>query len=170
MSYLTYAEVRAISKETFGLDEKESVKFMFWLEKQPQLNFNSADEDYQIQSTSGVGSWLKLYLTRPVLIGNAFSLNMLSDAYTSMTVHEIDLETVSDLLKFRPAQSCIGHADTAAIVSGLIGQPLPAERATVKLGHGDELLVAQYSGPRLEEGTTTLPEGANIKWMLVSIN
>lgn len=169
MPYLTYADVRAISKETFGLDEQESRAFMLWLEKQPQLNFDSCDEDYQIQTTSGVGRWIDLYLQREVLVGNAFSLNMISGG-GNFSVQELDLGDVKSLLDTRTPKSCIGHADTAAVVSGLVGKTLPAERSTVKLTKGDDLLVAQYSGPRLEEGTTTLPEGATIKWLMVTFN
>jgi hypothetical protein len=42
-------------------------------------------------------------------------------------------------------------------------------RANVSLAAGDRVLVGQYSGPRLPEGTTTLPEGATIKWLVVTV-
>ena len=66
-------------------------------------------------------------------------------------------------------ESCIGHADTANVVSSLLGVYVPSNRVSVNLKKGDELIVAQYSGPRLAEGATTLPEGATIKWFLVTI-
>ena len=55
-------------------------------------------------------------------------------------------------------------ADTAAIFSQQLGVEIPAARVTVSLTHGEIILVGQYSGPRLPEGATTLPEGATIKW------
>jgi hypothetical protein len=65
--------------------------------------------------------------------------------------------------------SAIGHADTAAVISSMLEMPLPANRISVKLGPDDGLLVAQLTGPRLPEGTTTLPEGAHIEFWIVSV-
>lgn len=47
---------------------------------------------------------------------------------------------------------------------------LPANRASVKLEPGEKMIVAQYSGPRLPEGTTALPEGAKIEFILVEVS
>lgn len=63
--------------------------------------------------------------------------------------------------------SIIGHQDTAAVFSAILGRDLIANRATVRLGPDDRLLVGQYIGPRLPEGATTLPVGASIEWWLV---
>ena len=67
----------------------------------------------------------------------------------------------------REVVSCIGHADTAAILSGILGMDLPPNRVSVKLTDHDTLLVGQYIGPRLPEGATTLPEGATIEWWVI---
>ncbi|MCK7505116.1 MAG: DUF1874 domain-containing protein [Desulfobacterales bacterium] len=56
--------------------------------------------------------------------------------------------------------SAVGHADTAAVFSSLLGRPVPVERRSIKLDEGETALVGQYIGPRLPEGATTLPEGA----------
>lgn len=63
--------------------------------------------------------------------------------------------------------AAIGHADTAKIVSGILGVEIPPARVTVTLGEGDGCLVAQYTGPRLPEGATVLPSGAEIVWWWV---
>lgn len=63
--------------------------------------------------------------------------------------------------------SVVGHQDTASLFSSVLGIQVPMNRVTTKLSHGDCLLVGQYMGPRLPEGTTTLPEGASIQWMIV---
>ena len=60
--------------------------------------------------------------------------------------------------------SVIGHADTARVVGGLLGREIPANRVTYKAQPGDVLYVAQYTGPRLPEGATQLPEGAEIRF------
>lgn len=65
--------------------------------------------------------------------------------------------------------SAIGHADTARIVSGLLGVELPANRISVKMTGMESLVVAQYSGSRLPEGATTLPEGAKVEFWEVSL-
>jgi len=67
------------------------------------------------------------------------------------------------------AQSVIGHGDTASLVGSLLGGEFPMNRISITLAEGDELLLAQYSGPRLLEGATSLPEGAHIQWIIVSV-
>jgi hypothetical protein len=63
----------------------------------------------------------------------------------------------------------IGHAGTARIVGGQLGMELPMNRQSVKLELGEHLVVAQYVGPRLPEGTTELPDGARIDYFVVSV-
>ena len=64
-------------------------------------------------------------------------------------------------------RSAVGHADTAAIFSTLLGRRVDTARVSVKLTPTDAALVGQYIGPRLPEGATALPEGATIEWWLV---
>ena len=108
----------------------------------------------------------------PVVIANAFSLNML------------DLEVGTTDLQICPASpdvirqeieeeggftSVVGHADTATVFSSLLGLDVPTNRATFTLEEGVTLFVGQYKGPRLPEGATTLPEGAKVEWAMVTI-
>lgn len=81
-------------------------------------------------------------------LGNSFSLNMLAyDEFTLIRARNITpAEVPAD------AVSVIGHADTARVVSGILGREIPANRANVTLESDDILYVAQYKGPRLEEG------------------
>jgi hypothetical protein len=68
------------------------------------------------------------------------------------------------------ATSAIGHADTAEVISGILGVQVPVNRVSVKLAPGhDAAIVAQYSGPRLHEGAKALPEGAKIEWFEVRV-
>ena len=73
----------------------------------------------------------------------------------------------SDAVVALTAQSCIGHADIAAVLSGLIGFDVPVNRVSVSLKPGDVLVVGQYVGPRLPEGCKELPDGARIEWYIV---
>lgn len=67
-------------------------------------------------------------------------------------------------------ESAVGHTDTAAVYSDVLGVAVPANRVTIALKPGDRMIVGQYRGPRLPEGATTLPAGATIQWLRVSIS
>lgn len=67
------------------------------------------------------------------------------------------------------AVSAIGHADTAALFSDILCRPVTFNRISLRLDESTELLVGQLVGARPAEGSTTLPEGATIKWLSVSI-
>ena len=98
---------------------------------------------------------------------NAFSLNMLV-GNADVVVREISQTVAASLAA--DCTSAVGHADTAAVFSNVLGVEIPCNRATVALKEGDVALVGQYSGPRLPEGATSLPEGAAIKWLVVGVN
>lgn len=102
-------------------------------------------------------------------VANAFSISMLPvGAVTTVSFAGPRSATqVQEYLRNQSLESVIGHADTARLVGGQLGQELPVNRATVKLEVGEHLLVAQYVGPRLPEGATTLPEGARIDYFIV---
>lgn len=67
------------------------------------------------------------------------------------------------------AVSAIGHADTAAILSDMLGRKIEHNRVNVSLSRDTVLYVAQVTGGRLPEGATTLPEGIEIRFYRVSI-
>ena len=98
---------------------------------------------------------------------NAFSLNMIV-GNADIVVREVSLKTAASLAA--DCESAVGHADTAAVFSSVLGVEIPCNRVSVTLKEGDVALVGQYSGPRLPEGATTLPEGATIKWVVVGVN
>jgi hypothetical protein len=123
-----------------------------------------------------------------VYISNAFSLQMASgfDCHTHRVSIDEARELVmglvpgkylcrgaekekdgSDAVCELIAQSCIGHADIATVLSRLIGFDIPVNRVSVSLKPGDVLVVGQYVGPRLPEGCSILPEGARIEWYVV---
>lgn len=102
-------------------------------------------------------------------LANAFSLNMLDRSLHAPVIVPADLEAVKDSLQHETFTSVVGHPDTAALFAALLDVDVPCNRTSVRLQHGDILLVGQYTGPRLPEGATTLPEGASIEWWQVSI-
>jgi len=110
-----------------------------------------------------------------MVITNSFSLNMVAEedfkkGPVFIRAEEVSLEEVRKLLEAeKEVMSGIGHPDTARLVSDMLGMDIPSNRITLKVKEGDEILVAQYTGPRLPEGATKLPEGATIKFFKVSV-
>jgi hypothetical protein len=105
-------------------------------------------------------------------VSNAFSLSMVPETVT-LRVETIDPYEALVLATQASARgwlvSALGHADIAMIVSEALQQPLGVNRISVFMSEPwDRLLVAQYTGPRLPEGATELPEGARITWKLVT--
>ena len=99
------------------------------------------------------------------ILSNAFSVNMVDESvrsdkfwlsYTPITEQEFN--KIKGQYK-----SYVGHYD----IAGLLG--VECNRRTISISLGDEALLAQYIGKRLEEGATTLPEGAIIRYYKITI-
>lgn len=111
---------------------------------------------------------------------NAFSANMLPPLPISVTFTEVPASYVALALGCIRAdgdtlESCVGHAETARIFSSELSKyhpaiEIPANRVSVKLAAGEQAFIGQYSGPRLPEGATTLPEGATIRWLIAEVS
>ena len=127
---------------------------------------------------------------------NALSLNMYDADSLFPVAEKISIEKVKDLLfpcycdsgeyslsplsrerlenkpkisQFNNCESCIGHADTANVLSTLLQREIPCNRVTVQLKQNERCIVAQYIGPRLHEGAISLPEGSRIEFFLVKM-
>lgn len=96
-------------------------------------------------------------------LGNAFSLQMVAED----AIINIDPCTPEDIPE--DVVSCIGHADTANVVSTLLGRHIECARINVHLNPGDVIYVAQVIGGRLPEGATQLPEGVTITFRKVVV-
>lgn len=103
-------------------------------------------------------------------IANAFSLQMISDLVKEGGVN-ISFVEVSDLNEIKESEtvSAVGHPDTAAVISNLLGKEVSANRISISLQKGDILYVAQIMGGRLPEGCKTLPENFSMKFYKVEI-
>lgn len=107
-------------------------------------------------------------MSNSVIIANALSLQMVSLPAT-IVANPISIEEVTKLLSTETWNSAVGHPDTAAVMSKLVGVEIPANRISVHLNPGDTLIVCQVTGGRLPEGCTELPEGISLKWIKVDI-
>lgn len=103
-----------------------------------------------------------------IVISNALSLQMV-DIPATIVANPITVEEVHELLSTSLWSSAVGHPDTAAVMSGMTGISIPANRVNVHLNPGDTLIVCQVTGGRLPEGCTELPEGISLKWIKVDI-
>ena len=107
-----------------------------------------------------------------VVIANAFSLNMLDleVGVTNLQVSPASPEFIREEIEAEGGfESIVGHADTAALFSSILGLDVPCNRATFQLKEGVTLFVGQYKGPRLPEGATSLPEGATVEWAMMLV-
>lgn len=99
---------------------------------------------------------------------SAFSFNMISADFASFDARKVGVEEAAGIA--HEAEGMVGHEDTAVLVKELLGlKSSPYNRTNVAVGKGDTLLLAQYSGPRLEPGTMVLPPGAKIVWWVITI-
>ena len=83
----------------------------------------------------------------------------------------IHFEEVSDLEEIKNTEtvSAVGHPDTAAVISDLLGKEVLPNRISISLGKGDVLYVAHLVGGRLPEGCKTLPDGFKMEFYKVTI-
>jgi hypothetical protein len=103
-----------------------------------------------------------------MLLLNAFSLNMINAFPAEFNVQEMTLDDARTMLA-DGFTSAVGHADTAAVFSDVLGVEVLPARVTVALNTGDVALVGQYRGPRLPEGAKALPDGAAIQWLCICV-
>ena len=104
-------------------------------------------------------------------LGNAFSLQMIdTKEMHNITVKPLIKEEVNALLYDREFISCVGHADTAAVLDAMLEAHIECNRVNVKLTEDDVLIVAQVMGGRLPEGATTLPDNFTLQFIHISIN
>lgn len=109
---------------------------------------------------------------RTLCICNAFSCNMLQGDHHVVEFVQLTPESLArEIESAECIKSYIGHADTARLYSKLLGVDVTYNRENLHLPKDwckqAYLIVGQYSGPRLPEGATELPEGATITWWLV---
>lgn len=102
---------------------------------------------------------------------NAFSVNMLSDPKNQVTFDKVPPDHVQDLVdSYLRMKSFIGHKETSDILSEMFNADIPQNRISYKMQASDVVILAQYTGPRLAEGATTLPPGAKIEFWRVKLN
>jgi hypothetical protein len=110
-------------------------------------------------------------------LSNAFSISMLGQLPQqglTVKVRPVSLEEVRSLLQAGYI-SAVGHQATAEVISTLLGLPVEANRAAIRLQVGDTLVVFQL-GVRLAEGQVlsaeevwSLYQGGQASFFLVEV-
>ena len=100
-------------------------------------------------------------------LSNAIASGMLPEG--TVTKKYVTVEEAKAIVRCHDFVSCVGHENTAALFSSILSYPVSMNRVNVSLAKGDSVVVGEYSGPRLPEGATSLPEGATIRWAIYSI-
>lgn len=104
-----------------------------------------------------------------IALVNALALSMVGEGTFEI---RSEVDPAGLILEGWLVVNAIGHESTDNVVRALLaagGALVPqGKRVSVSIGEEiDMLLVAQYVGPRLPEGATTLPEGAHIEFFTV---
>lgn len=99
-------------------------------------------------------------------LANALSLQMLDT--TKATTISIKPISIDDI-KTAGFVSVVGHPDTAAVLTDMLGKKVKCNRASITLKPTDTLIVAQIVGGRLPAGTTKLPDGFKLQFLKVTI-
>lgn len=106
-----------------------------------------------------------------LILSNAFSLQMLDLQKTRfIEVIPITKEMAIEILKNNNFISCIGHPDTANVLTQELGVTIKMNRVNVSLTKDDTLIVAQLIGGRLPEGSVKLPENFEFKFIVVKVS
>lgn len=95
---------------------------------------------------------------------NAFPLQIVADG----SVLSVRAASHDEARAALAIGSAVGHADTAAVLSAILGVPVPVARVTLPTSAEGDVVVAQYSGSRLPEGATALPPGARLDFRRVA--
>ena len=103
-----------------------------------------------------------------MLLLNAFSVNQLVDFPAVVRFDPVTEGQARDIAA-AGVESAVGHEETAALFSAVLGMEIPFNRATITLSPGDKALLGQYRGERLPKGATALPENSTIEWRLITI-
>lgn len=112
---------------------------------------------------------------------NSFSAGMLAEMPANVKFTEITAAEAAERLAIAETRygwtSAVGHTDTATLFEAELNAHLrptqaldvPCNRINLKLHSGSRAVLGQYAGPRLAEGTTVLPAGVTIRWLLISV-
>ena len=100
-------------------------------------------------------------------ISNSFSLDMIRGVVNvEISAREVSIHEARDFGV--TARSAVGHKETARLFSQKLGFEVAHNRQTIALEPEDQLLIGQYVGERLPEYQEQRPDGAELRWLMIS--
>ena len=133
----------------YGIETKDlSLELLATLELQEKLKFWAVS----IEPNNIINQTQEVIMEPKVYLGNAFSLQMLTDLSSNIATSPISPEHAKAILK-EGFVSAIGHESTAKALTKVLGLNVEMNRINVKLNKKDVLIVAQYNKGRIDEGT-----------------
>ena len=103
-----------------------------------------------------------------IALVNAFSVNMLNGDNQAVDFAPISGMEAREMLE-NGFLSFIGHESTATLLSHRLGIDVDYNRQSYRFMPRDQVILAQYNGPRLHEFAIELPEGASLNFWLIQI-
>lgn len=133
----------------YGIETKDlSLELLATLELQEKLKLWAVS----IEPNNIINQTQEVIIEPKVYLGNAFSLQMLTDLSSNIATSPISPEHAKAILK-EGFVSAIGHESTAKALTKVLGLNVEMNRINVKLNKKDVLIVAQYNKGRIDEGT-----------------
>lgn len=102
-------------------------------------------------------------------LANAFDMYMLykdsTVKFTKITLDQVKKELLDDNV-----ESYINDKDLASVLTNQFGIPVVENPWCFIAEKNEKFIIADYRGPALSEGATSLPEGAKITFWLVEVS
>ncbi|AMK16281.1 STIV orfB116 family protein [Methanobrevibacter olleyae] len=132
--------------------ERELISLTDFIVREEKLSLEVDESDDDSSSTEPT-----------VYVGNVFTFGFLDNPNVDISSQQISWEEFDEVLENKDFVNFMGHADVAHMVG------LDMNRITIHVKPGDTVYIAQYTGPRLEEGATVLPDGATLVPLKVEV-
>jgi hypothetical protein len=92
-----------------------------------------------------------------------------TDTPLRIRVESLSLDEAREWVHSIECKTCLANTVTATIIYSLLEVADLEHRDEFEFSEHDSILVAQYPGSRLPDGTKALPTGTTISWILVTI-
>jgi hypothetical protein len=105
---------------------------------------------------------------------NTLSVTMLDKFPANIHIEEVTLKKAAKLavkmVRVHGVTSYVNNKAQATLFSSLLGIEVDYRPEIFYFKPGDNALLGKYMGDELPEGTTTVPDDAEIRWYLLAIS
>jgi len=104
-----------------------------------------------------------------MLLINTFSPNMVKSNFTAH-FENISQREAYEWLTSQTFTSAISSKEVAHLFGSLLQLPLLAVNVNISMTEGDQAVLGLYKGPKIRKRQAKLPQGASVKWYLITID